>query len=159
MLSTTDLKMLLHSPVLTHLNYCNVLLSCLNWASLSLQVIQNAPARLLTNTSCRSYITPILASLHWLPIKHRINFKTLLFICKALHNSTPPYISDLLHPYSTSRPLRSTKQGLLFLAFPAKAKEIVLLLSELLPSGIVYPPQKDMQSLLTLALLPLNDVF
>ena len=33
----------------------------------------------------------------------------------VLHGLAPPYISELLHPYSTSRPLRSSDLGLLFI--------------------------------------------
>ena len=67
---------------------------------------------LLTKTNCRSHITPILASLHWLPVKYRIDFKTLLLTYKA-HGLAPPYTAELLHPSSTSRPLRSSDLGLL----------------------------------------------
>ena len=70
---------------------------------------------LLTKTNCRSHITPILASLHWLPVKYRIDFQTLLLTDKAPHGLAPPYISEIIHPYSTSRPLRSSDLGLLFI--------------------------------------------
>ncbi len=72
-----------------------------------------AAARLLTNTSRRSHITPVLASLHWLSIKFCINFKILLITYKALHGLAPPYISELLSPYNSSQQLRSSDQDLL----------------------------------------------
>lgn len=58
----------------------------------------------------RNYISPILATLHWLPVKFRIDFKIAVFVYKAV---TPKYISDLLIPYSPQRALRSSNQLLL----------------------------------------------
>ena len=59
------------------------------------------------------HISPIMASLHWLPIHFRIHFKILLFAFKSLNGMTPPYLSELLHPYTPTRPLRSADQLLL----------------------------------------------
>jgi len=59
------------------------------------------------------HISPILASLHWLPIHFRIHFKILLFAFKSLNGMTPPYLSELLHPYTPNRHLRSADQLLL----------------------------------------------
>ncbi|KAK0140685.1 hypothetical protein N1851_022323 [Merluccius polli] len=59
------------------------------------------------------HITPILASLHWLPIHFRIHFKILLFAFKSLNGLAPPYLSELLHPYTPTRCLRSADQLLL----------------------------------------------
>lgn len=75
--------------------------------------MQNAAARLLTGVRKRDHITPVLQSLHWLPVKFRIDFKILLFVYKVLSGLAPQYISDLIVPYSPSRVLRSTDQRLL----------------------------------------------
>ena len=40
-----------------------------------LQKVQNSVACIVTCTYRSSHITPILKSLHWLPVKYRINFK------------------------------------------------------------------------------------
>ncbi|XP_062294372.1 T-cell ecto-ADP-ribosyltransferase 1-like [Scomber scombrus] len=40
-----------------------------------LQVVQNAAARLLTGKKRRDHISPVLASLRWLPVHFRIQFK------------------------------------------------------------------------------------
>ena len=79
----------------------------------SLQLVQNAAARLLTRTRKFDHITPILTSLHWLPINARSDFKVLLVIYKTLHGSAPSYLKDLIVPYCPSRPLRSSGVGLL----------------------------------------------
>ena len=43
----------------------------------------------------------------------RIEYKLLLITFKATHNLAPQYISDMLHPYPTPRPLRSSDENLL----------------------------------------------
>ena len=52
-----------------------------------LQLVQNAAARVLTNTKKVEHITSVLKSLHWLPVCHRIDFETLLLVYKALSGS------------------------------------------------------------------------
>ena len=59
------------------------------------------------------HITPILHSLHWLPIHYRIKYKTLLLVFKSLHGLAPQYLSDLFHSYTPGRSLRSSDQCLL----------------------------------------------
>ncbi|KAK2872069.1 hypothetical protein Q8A73_024565, partial [Channa argus] len=112
-LSQSDAEKLVHAFVTSRLDYCNSLLSgCPSNSLKSLQLIQNAAARVLTGTSKRDHISPSLASLHWLPIKFRIEFKTLLLTYKALNGQAPSYIEDLIAPYHPSRPLRSQNAGL-----------------------------------------------
>ena len=67
---------------------------------------------MLTRTRGREHITPVLKSLHWLPVRFRINFKVLLLVFR-LNGLGPPYLSDLLLPYRPSRTLRSSGTGLL----------------------------------------------
>ncbi len=74
---------------------------------LKLQMVQNAAARGLTRTRKCDRISPVLSTLHWLPIKHRIDFKILLITYKALNGLAPQYLSVLLSHYSPPRPLRS----------------------------------------------------
>ena len=79
-----------------------------------LQLVQNAAARfLLTGTKKRKHHSCTGLSLHWLPVKYRIDLKVLLFVLNALHGSAPSYISDLLSQHSSSRTLRSSNQLLL----------------------------------------------
>jgi hypothetical protein len=52
--------------------------------------------------------------LHWLPVKHRVLFKILLIVYKALHELAPKYICDLLtRKQDCCYSLRSDMQGLL----------------------------------------------
>ena len=71
------------------------------------QLIQNATARVLTNTKKVDHITPVLKSLHWLPVCQIIDFKILLLVYKALNGFGPKYISELLNS-EPSRTLRSS---------------------------------------------------
>ena len=68
---------------------------------------------MLTKTRRRAHITPILKSLHWLPVSFRIDFKVLLLVFKSLNGLGPSYLSHLLLPYEPSRALRSSGSGLL----------------------------------------------
>ena len=114
MLSVHDAEKLVHAFVTSRLDYCNALLSgCANAFLKPQQLVQNAAARILTRTKRFGHITPVLASLHWLPIKFRIDFKVLLITFKALNGLAPPYLKDLLHPYIPARTLRSQNAGLL----------------------------------------------
>ena len=71
--------------------------------------MQNSVARLLTGTRKREHISPILRSLHWLPIPERIDFKLLLLTFKSLNDVAPPYMEDLLVRYRPTTTLRSAK--------------------------------------------------
>ncbi|CAJ1063628.1 galanin receptor type 1b isoform X2 [Xyrichtys novacula] len=113
-LSQSDAEKLVHAFVTSRLDYCNSLLSgCSSKSLRTLQLVQNAAARVLTRTSRREHISPVLASLHWLPIKYRIEFKILLVTYKALNGQAPSYLDELVIPYFPSRPLRSQSAGLL----------------------------------------------
>uniref|UniRef100_A0A669DT12 Reverse transcriptase domain-containing protein n=1 Tax=Oreochromis niloticus TaxID=8128 RepID=A0A669DT12_ORENI len=113
-LSQSDAEKLVHAFITSRLDYCNSLLSgCPKNSLKSLQLIQNAAARVLTGTRKREQISPVLASLHWLPVKSRIEFKILLLTYKVLNNQAPSYLNDLVVPYHPIRALRSHTAGLL----------------------------------------------
>ena len=106
---------LLFSFVPTRLDYCNSLLAGLPDNKLNkLQRIQNHAARIVLCKPRHVSATSLLRTLHWLPVKARIQYKIacLCFQCLA-HNTMPPYLSDLLHPYQPSRTLRSLDTSLL----------------------------------------------
>jgi len=60
-----------------------------------LQLIQNAAARILSRTRKYEHITPVLRSLHWLPVTFRIDFKVLLLVYKSFNGLGTQYIADL----------------------------------------------------------------
>ncbi|TWW80159.1 hypothetical protein D4764_10G0011890 [Takifugu flavidus] len=114
LLTRHDAEKLIQAFVTSKLDYCNSLLSgCPNNSLRSLQLIQNAAARVLTGIDKRDHITPVMASLHWLPVKFRIIFKTLLLTYKVLRGLAPSYLEEVVIPYQPNRPLRSQNAGLL----------------------------------------------
>ncbi len=46
--------------------------------------------------------------MHWLPIKHRIDFQVSVHAYNAQHNLSPAYLSELITPYRPTRRLRSS---------------------------------------------------
>ena len=80
--------MLAHAFNICRLDQCNSLLYTLPESQIQkLQRIQNFAARLLTLSPKYNHcdITPILRELHWLPVKYRIIYKTLLLAYKCIH--------------------------------------------------------------------------
>jgi hypothetical protein len=107
-------RSLVQSSVTSRLDYCNVLLHMLPKSLLNrLQLVQNTCARLVTRTSRRDHITPVLMSLHWLPVEFRCTYKVILYTFKAVNGLAPEYISELVEEYRPTRALRSASQNLL----------------------------------------------
>ena len=113
-LTPDALKAAVHALISSKLDYCNSLLAGLpKYEIHKNQHIMNSAARLISGTRKCDHITPVLSSLHWLPVEHRINFKLMCLTYKALHGSAPTYLTDLLVKYCPVRSLRSVEQGLL----------------------------------------------
>ena len=105
------------SVITSKLDYANATLYGLPARQLNrLQRILNNAARLVTLCASDCHMSDIYCKLHWLPRKQRIDFKILLLTFKALNNSAPLHIKELLKPYNPSRTLRSS--GDLLLAVP-----------------------------------------
>ncbi len=84
-------------------------------------MVQNAAARVLTRTRKYNHISPVLSTLHWLPIKHCIDFKILLITYKAPNGLAPQYLSKLLSHYSPPHLLRSQNSGHLIISRISKS--------------------------------------
>ena len=105
--------------VSSRLDYCNSLFRSLSCRDLKkLQNVQNSLARIVTHTSKFSHITPVLKSLHWLPIKHRIIFKTATIIYKFMHTNMPSYFNPHLTRYTCKVNTRRGSPDNLFLHVP-----------------------------------------
>ena len=107
-------RLLVHSLVISRLDYGNGLLYGVPDQLLDkLQRVQNVAARIVVRASRYDHITYILETLHWLPVRYRIEYKVVLMTFKALHLLAPSYITDLLQFYQPCRTLRSSSDSLL----------------------------------------------
>ena len=70
--------------------------------------LQNWAARIIFIVDRRHESSPLLKSLHWLPVKQRITYKLLLYVYNALNGLAPMYISNCFKLYVPKRNLRSS---------------------------------------------------
>ena len=111
-LSKNEAEKCIHAFVSSRIDYCNALHSGYPDKALNkLQLVLNTAARILTRTKCLYHITPVLASLHWLPVKARADFKVLQLTYKALHGLAPTYLYVLILPYIPTHMLQSQDTG------------------------------------------------
>ena len=101
-------KLLVHTPVMVRLDYCNALLCGAREDVIrQLQRLQMQAARVV----CKKYkndhiiVTELMWDLHWLPIRARIQYKILLLVYKAFTNGSPTYLADMT---TNCNPVRST---------------------------------------------------
>ena len=86
-----EILIIIHAFIWSKLDYCNVLLSGLQQSQINrLQHVQNSAARLLTATGRYEHVTPVLRSLHWLPVSARIAG----FQCHAIQNKNQNHSID-----------------------------------------------------------------
>ena len=111
-LTAYSTQVLVQAMVISRLDYCNSLLASLPACVIQpLHLIQNAAARLVFNLPKFSHVTPLLRSLHWLPVAGRIRFKVLTLAYAAANKTAPHYLQDIIQAYTTARPLRSAATG------------------------------------------------
>jgi hypothetical protein len=104
-------KTLVNALVISHLDFHNSLYQGLPDKSIKrLQRVQNCAARLIFKRDRRTETSPLISSLHWLPVKKRIEFKCLLLTYKTIKGFSPKYLSNLVSFYEQSRDLRSAGQ-------------------------------------------------
>lgn len=107
-LSTTDAEKLTHAFISSRLGYCNALFAGISSKVINrLQYVQNSAAGILTKTKKHEHISPVLTSVHWLPVKYMIDFKVLLLTYKSVHSQGPACLRDLLQYHIAKRKLRS----------------------------------------------------
>ena len=95
---------LIHALITSRLDFCNSILYNLpNKQIERLQRIQNQEERMLK----RNHITPVLRELHWLRIYDIIILKILLLTHKAVNNTAPEYVCDLIRLNAMSTTIRT----------------------------------------------------
>ena len=115
-LDVNSTKALVQALVISRLDYCNSLYANLPQRLINkLQKAQNSAARLIYKKKRRCRITPVLKTLHWLPITFRVKYKILMLTYKALNNLAPQYMKSLVVPFQPKRLLRSNQNNYLTL--------------------------------------------
>jgi hypothetical protein len=107
--------LLANSLVSSRLDYCNSLFFGLPECSLDrLQAVQNSLARAVVPSVRRfDHVSPTLRTLHWLPVRKRIQFKIATLTFKVLNNDQPSYLRELVRQHIPTRSLRSGSKQLL----------------------------------------------
>ena len=89
--------------VSSRLDYYNSFFRSLSKVNLHrLQSIQNSAARIVTNSSKYTRITPVLKKLHWHPIHFRSEFKLAILVYKFIHTGFRKYFAPHLSTYCTT---------------------------------------------------------
>ena len=118
-LSVDTSVVIANALVSSHLDYCNSLFRSLSSRNATrLQYVQNALARFVTGASKYTHITSTLRTLHWLPIRQCIIFKTLVWVYKYLTTGQPKYFAPYLPLYNSAMNTRCSNPKNLFLQVP-----------------------------------------
>ena len=73
-----------------------------------LQRVQNSAARIVLQAPRQSHTKPLLRQLHWLPVQHRITYKSTVLTYKVRTTSTPAYLNRHIRLRESLQILRST---------------------------------------------------
>ena len=83
--------------VMSDLDYANSILVGLPKTSISqLQRVQNIAAKIILGKIKHESSSKCLEELHWLPIQHKINFKTVTLVFRCIHGLAPDYLEELI---------------------------------------------------------------
>ena len=105
--------------VSSRMDYCNLLFRSLSKFNLHrLQSIQNSAARIVTNSSKYTLITPVLRKLHWLPVQFHSEFKLATLVFKIIHTGFPKYFAPYLSEHCTTYNTRRSQSVANFLNVP-----------------------------------------
>jgi hypothetical protein len=89
--------LLVFALVLSRLDYCNGVLVGLPSSTIApLQRVLHTTARLIDELKPNDHVTAALQTLHWLPVKHRIEYKVCLLMHKVCVSKAPTYTSDMV---------------------------------------------------------------
>ena len=140
--TTYSTQLLIQAMVISQLNYCNSLQANLPaYAIQPLQLIQNSVAQLVFNLPKFSHVTPLLWSLHWLPVAARIHLSSDSGL-RCSQQDGPSLPTGIIPACTPAPPLRSAVTGRL--AHPA--------------SRVTYSRSSRLRSFSTLAPQLWNDL-
>ena len=90
--------------VISHLDYANAIMVGLPEKYMGrLQRDQNMAAKVVLKRGKYTSSKASLQSLHWLPIRSRINFKIAVLVYNCLHGEAPEYLKNCLITYIPKR--------------------------------------------------------
>jgi hypothetical protein len=113
-LTRENANMIASAIVGSRLDYCNSLYYGMSDININkLQRVQNSLARVVVGLRRSEHITPVLADLHWLPIRARITFKIAKMVFKVRSTGRPTYLASMLQQYQPTRHLRSSGRNTL----------------------------------------------
>ena len=93
--------MLVCNPILSQIDYCNVLLANASNKHLKpLQKTLNDAVCFIFDLKWNDHVTPYLICLHFLPVQYRIAFKLYLIAYKLLHGRAPTYLTNMFQSFS-----------------------------------------------------------
>ena len=146
-LSVDTSVVIANALVSSRLDYCNSLFRSLSSRNATrLQYVQNALARFVTGASKYTHITSTLRTLHWLPIRQRIIFKTLVLVYKYLTTDQPNYFAQYLSLYKSamntrrSNPKNCSSRFLLIVLPSINQRSISTTVSHMMPRsyGMIF---------------------
>jgi len=92
-LTRTTLLTLVHTLVVTKVDYCSSVLSCISGQLLQwLQSVFNAVARLMFSARKSEHITPLLRELHWPKVPMRIQFRLCVLEYHCINHTATSYL-------------------------------------------------------------------
>ena len=112
---TQDVANMMASCIIgSRIDYCNSLLIGISEQNLDRLRVQSKAARIVCNAGRQVTSSDVLYSLHWLPVRRRIELKTATLCFKAVKlGNSPNYLKNMLKPYEPLRSLRSSTMDLL----------------------------------------------
>ena len=97
------------SLILSKIDYCNAVLHVApSYSIKKLQQVQNDTAQIVLEAPRRSHASPLVRTLHWLPVQQRIDYKVALLTFKVCITSTPSCLHCLIQDRSHCHNLWST---------------------------------------------------
>ena len=94
MLDQLSAQRLVSAFILSHIDYCNAVLTCLPATTLAPPVrVLNAAVRIVTGTN-EVHTSEMMRLFHWLPIMYWILFKRCVLMHGIVNGRSPAYLSD-----------------------------------------------------------------